>query len=427
MARVVAAAAAFARDDATRATLPRIQGLLAVAETLARLDEFDFRRRSRFDFRRRSRFVFRRRSRFVFRRFAFASAAPRGMSRRDASGVTLRALVELADADAAAVSENVPAAAFVPAGLLDALDARVARDAALSVSCETPSDALFTLASDWESACRLALVGATMPSGVAAGNAALRLAREHPNDVTSRVAARIVRCVADAETIRENASEHASEQNASSRRRAAALVERRAASWDPRTTAATAPAVATLTRRFPESNEVIDGARAFLLACASTTTETVDLDARELAAVTRACAEVAEVAEVASARGAWKGNAAEETAAAAEAARRAASRPRAATATREIRAEIAAAVERMEAAAARCARESDDGGGKTFESTFVGGGEKGETARGGGPVERDARRAEDARADEEDRAGAFSSDAITRLPTLACSCASEPD
>ena len=69
----------------------------------------------------------------------------------------------------------------------------------------------------------------------------------------------------------------------------------------------------------------------------------------------------------------------------------------------------------------------DDGGGKTFESTFVEGGEKGETARGGGPVERDARRAEDARADEEDRAGAFSSDAITRLPTLACSCASEPD
>ena len=136
------------------------------------------------------------------------------MSRRDASGVTLRALVELADADAAAVSENVPAAAFVPAGLLDALDARVARDAALSVSSETPSDALRTLASDWESACRLALVGATMPSGVAAGDAALRLAREHPNDVTSRVAARIVRCVADAETIRENASdasEHASE------------------------------------------------------------------------------------------------------------------------------------------------------------------------------------------------------------------------
>ena len=220
-----------------------------------------------------------------------------------------------------------------------------------------------------------------MPSGGAAGDAALRLAREHPNDVTSRVAARIVRCVVDAETIRENASEnvghalenveHASEQNA---RLAAALVERRAASWDPRTTAATAPAVATLTRRFPESNEVIDGARAFLLACASTTTETVGLDARELAAVTRACAEVAEVAEVASARGAWKGNAVEETAAAAEAARRAASRPRAAAATREIRAEIAAAVERMEAAAARCARESDDGGGKTFESTFVAGG-----------------------------------------------------
>ena len=39
----------------------------------------------------------------------------------------------------------------------------------------------------------------------------------------------------------------------------------------------------------------------------------------------------------------------------------------------------------------------------------------------------DARRAEDARADEEDRAGAFSSDAITRIPTFACSCASEPD
>ena len=381
VARVVAAAAAFARDDATRATLPRIQGLLAVAETLARetssysddeVGSYSDDEVGSYSDDEDGSYSDGSRSR---------PAAPRGMSKRDALGVTLRALVELADADAAAVSENVPAAAFVPAGLLDALDARVARDVALSVSSKTPSNALFTLASNWESACRLALVGATMPSGVAAGDAALRLAREHPNDVTSRVAARIVRCVVDAETIRENASEnvghasenveHASEQNA---RLAAALVERRAASWDPRTTAATAPAVATLTRRFPESNEVIDGARAFLLACASTTTETVGLDARELAAVTRACAEVAEVAEVASARGAWKGNAVEETAAAAEAARRAASRPRAAAATREIRAEIAAAVERMEAAAARCARESDDGGGKTFESTFVAGG-----------------------------------------------------
>ena len=370
VARASPAAAAFARDDATRATLPRIQGLLAVAETLARLEtsstsddevgSYSDDEVGSYSDGSRSR-----------------PAARRGMSRRDASGVTLRALVELADADAAAVSENVPAAAFVPAGLLDALDARVARDAALSVSSETPSDALFTLASDWESACRLALVGATMPSGVAAGNAALRLAREHPNDVTSRVAARIVRCVADAETIRENASEHASEQNA---RLAAALVERRAASWDPRTTAATAPAVATLTRRFPESNEVIDGARAFLLACASTTTETVDLDARELAAVTRACAEVAEVAEVASARGAWKGNAAEETAAAAEAARRAASRPRAATATREIRAEIAAAVERMEAAARGARARATTGEGRRSSPRSWGGGEKGETA-----------------------------------------------
>ena len=92
-----------------------------------------------------------------------------------------------------------------------------------------------------------------------------------------------------------------------------------------------------------------------------------------MAAVTRACAEVAEVAEVASARGAWKGNAAEETAAAAKAARR--GEPTAGgDGDARIRAEIAAAVERMEAAAARCARESDDGGGKTFESTFVEGG-----------------------------------------------------
>ena len=135
VARVVAAAAAFARDDATRATLPRIQGLLAVAETLARLEtsstsddevgstsddevgSYSDDEVGSYSDGSRSR-----------------PAARRGMSRRDASGVTVRVLVELADADAAAVSENVPAAAFVPAGLLDALDARVARDAALSVS-----------------------------------------------------------------------------------------------------------------------------------------------------------------------------------------------------------------------------------------------------------------------------------------------------
>ena len=257
VARVVAAAAAFARDDATRATLPRIQGLLAVAETLARLEtsstsddevgstsddevgSYSDDEVGSYSDGSRSR-----------------PAARRGMSRRDASGVTLRALVELADADAAAVSENVPAAAFVPAGLLDALDARVARDAALSVSCETPSDALFTLPSDWESACRLALVGATMPSGVAAGKP--RFASRANIRTTSRRASPRESSGASRTPRRsENASENASDtrRKTPNARRNRTRVSpprswRRAASWDPRTTAATAPAVATLTRRF---------------------------------------------------------------------------------------------------------------------------------------------------------------------------------
>ena len=154
---------------------------------------------------------------------------------------------------------------------------------------------------------------------------------------------------------------------------------------------------------------MVDAARAFLLAFAATTRkknknasrdgdgedgedgggdaasafgESRDfraaerLNARELAVVARACAELAELAVAASARGAWKGDAAEETAAAAEAARAAASGPgaAAAAASREVRAEVAAAVERTEAAATRCALESADGGGKKFESMFVAGG-----------------------------------------------------
>ena len=425
VARAVAAAAAFARDDPARETLPRIQGLLVAAETHVRAtnqrgddDKDDDRDGSYSDMTWGGRDGSRSRR-----------ATPRGMSKFDALGVTLRALVELADADAdvsdASDASDADASAGnassrVPVGLLDALDARVAEDVALSVSSKTPSNALFTLAANWESTCRLALrCGATMPSGAAAGEAALRLARENPDDIKSHVAAQIVRCVAHAETIRERERERARESSnvpASGRSErserdaglAAALVERRAASWDPRRTASTAPAVAALARRFPDSNEVVDAARAFLLAFAATTKkknvsrdgdgdgdgdgvgvaanasgESRDfraanrLNARELAVVARACAELAELAVAASARGAWKGDAAEETAAAAEAARVAAIAPgagAAAGASREVRAEVAAAVERMEAAAARCALESADGGGNKFESMFVAGG-----------------------------------------------------
>ena len=94
VARVVAAAAAFARDDATRATLPRIQGLLAVAETLAR----ETRRSRSYSDDEVGSYSDDEVGSYSDDEVGSYSdgsrsrpAAPRGMSKRDALGVTLRA------------------------------------------------------------------------------------------------------------------------------------------------------------------------------------------------------------------------------------------------------------------------------------------------------------------------------------------------